>query len=60
MLGLVVTHAFGTWEKGDLIADPAFVDEVLASEHAERVVKVNVPDPVDTTAPRSRSAKKAP
>lgn len=60
MLGLVVTHEFGTWEKGDLIADPAFIAEVLASEHAERVVKVNLPEPVESAPSERRSAKKAP
>ncbi|KVQ85570.1 MULTISPECIES: hypothetical protein [Burkholderia cepacia complex] len=60
MLGLVVTHEFGAWEKGDLIADPQFVADVLASEHAERVVKVNVPEPVEPDTQKARSKQKAP
>lgn len=59
MLGLVVTHPFGTWEKGDLIADPEYVEKVLASDHAARVVRVNVPDPVEPPAKKASTAKKA-
>jgi hypothetical protein len=59
MLGLVVTHPFGEWEKGDLIADPEFVEKVLASDHASAVVRVNVPDPVEPQTKAVSAAKKA-
>ncbi|WP_042298958.1 hypothetical protein [Paraburkholderia kururiensis] len=57
MIGLVVKHAFGDYEVGDLIADPDYVAKVLASEHEARVVKVNVPDPVDA-APATKPLRK--
>ncbi len=37
---LVVVRAFGTYAKGDLIADPAAITAVLDSEHASDVVRI--------------------
>jgi hypothetical protein len=40
---LVVVRAFGPYGKGDVIADPSVVADVLAGEHAGSVVRVRAP-----------------
>ena len=40
---LVVVRAFGPYAKGDVVAEPAAVAQVLAGEHAGCVVRVAVP-----------------
>ena len=37
---LVVVRAFGTYAKGDLIADASVIAEILADERARNVVRV--------------------
>jgi hypothetical protein len=37
---LVVVRAFGPYAKGDVIASPSVVAEILAGEHATCVVRV--------------------
>lgn len=41
---LIVTSAFAQYAKGDEITDTKTVQDVLASENANSVVKVNAPD----------------
>ncbi len=40
---LVVVRAFGPYAKGEVIADPAAIAEVLGSEQARNVVRVQSP-----------------
>jgi hypothetical protein len=52
---LVVVRPFGTHAKGDAIADAATVAQILATEHATKVVRVfstatPAPAPAPTTA----------
>ena len=37
---LVVAHAFGDYERGEAITDPAEIAEVMAGEYARHVHKV--------------------
>ncbi len=41
---LVVVRPFGRWRVGDLVTEPAAVTEVLQSEHADKVVQVQLPE----------------
>ena len=38
---LTVTHPFGSYNKGDQITDPETIEQILASENAPKVVRVN-------------------
>jgi hypothetical protein len=49
---LVVVRPFGTHAKGDAIADAATVAQILATEHATKVVRVfATPTPASAQAP---------
>jgi hypothetical protein len=40
---LVVVRPFGTYRKGAVISDPATIASVLASPHADHVVRIPAP-----------------
>lgn len=40
---LVVVKPFGSLARGDIVADPVRIAEILRSEHARWVVRVAVP-----------------
>lgn len=40
---LVVVRPFGNVARGDLVSDPARIEEILSSEHARFVVRVAAP-----------------
>lgn len=37
---LIVVQAFGPYEKGDYINDPAEIAMILAGEHAAKIIRV--------------------
>ncbi len=41
---LVVTRSFSTFVRGDVIADSAKIDEIMATEHSKSVTKVIAPN----------------
>ena len=43
MQHLIVVRPFGPWRVGDLVSDEQDVERILASEHAQHVVRVNLP-----------------
>jgi hypothetical protein len=48
---LTVTNAFSDYRRGDQITEPKAVKEILASDFASNVVKVEAPDAPAPSAP---------
>ncbi len=46
MQHLIVVRPFGPWRVGDVVGDQLAIVEILASEHAELVVRINPPEEV--------------
>jgi hypothetical protein len=44
MRALIVTHAFGDFQVGDQITDPAKIAELTQSHSASNVVQVDLPE----------------
>ena len=44
MQHLIVVRPFGPWRIGDLINDDSTIQQVLASEHADHVVRFHPPE----------------
>lgn len=40
---LVVVRAFGAYRVGDIVTDAQTIEKILASEHAEHVVRIHPP-----------------
>lgn len=41
MQHLIVVRPFGPWRIGDLVTDQPNIEKILASEHADHVVRIN-------------------
>ena len=44
MQQLIVVRPFGPWRIGDVVGDAAEMFEILGSEHAEHVVRIQAPE----------------
>ena len=44
MQHLIVVRPFGPWRIGDVVSDAAAMFEILESEHAEHVVRIQPPE----------------
>jgi len=46
MQHLIVVRSFGPWRIGDVVSDAAKMFEILGSEHADHVVRIQPPEEI--------------
>ena len=44
MQHLIVVRPFGPWRIGDVVTEQASIETIVASEHAEHVVRIHPPE----------------
>ncbi len=46
MQHLVVVRPFGPWRVGDVVSDLPSIERISLSEHADHVVRINLPEKI--------------
>ncbi len=46
MQHLIVVRPFGPWRVGDVVSDQSTIQEIVVSEHADHVVRINPPEAI--------------
>ena len=44
MQHMIVVRPFGPWRIGDVVTEQPTMDRILASDHANHVVRINLPE----------------